>query len=667
MGDHMFTEGEFERILDIYGDRIFSLAMARTGNKKDAEDVFGDTFLKLYKCDIEFESDEQIKEWLIQTAVNCQIGFLRSIKNRQNSKNDKINFENEGDAVIWNEIKNLPQSYSITIHLYYYERYSVEKISSVLNSDRSSRIDQKTGLGIDTDVRNVLSPGNYSWNEFGYGKMADHFHVGNDLKQMIILKANEHRSIFDLQFNKISGRVLAVTLATFIAMVIAISVIGSLINSVHKGTSSTSQQAEGNENTTDATNLNSKLIAEGKQPDVNSNTESIPDTSVKQVSPSSVFVANGSNSDRVASHFDDSQSYWNVNVHNFAKGDNVYYYLDSLNLTKTPYIMRFDPVAGTTDKFCSKAGCSHTTAECNAYLLSNQEQSIWYYKGHLYILKYTEKATVLEQVRIDGSGRRELFEIGEPYNSRTQAIYTIVFGNDCVYIYEKRPNIATGKSSENTARIRCRSLDGKTDKIIYSETGELIYIANARYVAGRLLFMVNHYDLSSKSGSIISMGLYSYDFKTQETSNILNKSILDYEVDIKNNIIYYYIYNDGLYAFNISTQDNTKIFTPANSVKYNSKMSFDEKYIYLIADTNLLVIGTDGTLINTIPIGNYSANINFGDQDYIFANLKTFRDVVVIDMSKLSEYTTNGATMENKNVYIKKSEISTAKEWTILK
>ena len=63
-----------------WGGSVWRLALAQTGSKEDAEDVYQDVFLRLAQSATEFSSQEHLKAWLLRVAVNrCHdVARLRS-------------------------------------------------------------------------------------------------------------------------------------------------------------------------------------------------------------------------------------------------------------------------------------------------------------------------------------------------------------------------------------------------------------------------------------------------------------------------------------------------------------------------------------------------------------------------------------------------------------
>jgi len=156
-----FSDAEYIRIVDLYADSVFKLAMVKTKNKQDAEDVFQDTFIKLYRCDKIFESDEHIKRWLMKVTVNTSLDLLKLFWNRKTEELDEgLPFQDQTYHEVWNEIKKLPERYRVPIHLFYFEGYSTEEIADMLH-DKPSTVRSKLHR-----AKDILSEGmgdRYEW------------------------------------------------------------------------------------------------------------------------------------------------------------------------------------------------------------------------------------------------------------------------------------------------------------------------------------------------------------------------------------------------------------------------------------------------------------------------------------------------------------------------
>lgn len=71
---------EFGRLLDLYGDRIYAIALRMLNNQQDAEDVLQETFLKAYKALPGFEGKSSLSTWLYRIAVNEALMLIRKRK-----------------------------------------------------------------------------------------------------------------------------------------------------------------------------------------------------------------------------------------------------------------------------------------------------------------------------------------------------------------------------------------------------------------------------------------------------------------------------------------------------------------------------------------------------------------------------------------------------------
>ncbi|MCH5297724.1 MAG: sigma-70 family RNA polymerase sigma factor [Ruminococcus sp.] len=128
---------EFNRIAEQYTDIVYRSALSYCKNKNDAEDAVQNTFLKLLKTNLEFNDEEHIRRWLIKVAVNECKNIWKSFWRRNVTSFDDLDkepvyIESEKEE-LFNEVMKLPPKYSVVIHLYYYEGYSVKEIAKILN------------------------------------------------------------------------------------------------------------------------------------------------------------------------------------------------------------------------------------------------------------------------------------------------------------------------------------------------------------------------------------------------------------------------------------------------------------------------------------------------------------------------------------------------------
>ena len=70
----------FDSLVDIYIKSIFNFSYRLIGNKKDAEDVTQDIFLKVWKNIKKFDTEKSFKTWIFSIAKNTCIDYLRKKK-----------------------------------------------------------------------------------------------------------------------------------------------------------------------------------------------------------------------------------------------------------------------------------------------------------------------------------------------------------------------------------------------------------------------------------------------------------------------------------------------------------------------------------------------------------------------------------------------------------
>lgn len=119
-----------------FGDRVFTAAFQISRTREDADDVVQDTFLKYHALQMEYESEEHIKAWLLRTAINRSKDLLKSFwrvhMTPWEDYMDELEFAQPEDRDLFEAVMHLPRKYRIVVHLYYYEEYSVEEIAHML-------------------------------------------------------------------------------------------------------------------------------------------------------------------------------------------------------------------------------------------------------------------------------------------------------------------------------------------------------------------------------------------------------------------------------------------------------------------------------------------------------------------------------------------------------
>ena len=137
----MLTKEEFTCLARKYMDTVFRVAMNYLKNKTDADDVTQNVLLKFYKSDVDFESEEHVKHWLIRVTLNECKNFLRFPWQKNASLEDYMEtlvFETPESEHLFESVMGLPEKYRIVILLFYYEDYSVWEIGEILKISESN-------------------------------------------------------------------------------------------------------------------------------------------------------------------------------------------------------------------------------------------------------------------------------------------------------------------------------------------------------------------------------------------------------------------------------------------------------------------------------------------------------------------------------------------------
>lgn len=123
-----------------HGDMVYRLALCRTQNAADAEDVYQDVFLRLLNQPEQDWDREHLKAWLIRTALNRCADLHRFRLRRPvlslealpeqvwaGEPSDRVELEE-----LWEAVARLPAAMRTAVHLFYGEGCSTEEIAAIL-------------------------------------------------------------------------------------------------------------------------------------------------------------------------------------------------------------------------------------------------------------------------------------------------------------------------------------------------------------------------------------------------------------------------------------------------------------------------------------------------------------------------------------------------------
>lgn len=129
--------GEMDQIIDRYQDTVYGLALARTGNRTDADDVFQEVFLAYCQCGKVFRDEEHRKAWLLRTTIN-QSRRVTSSSWRQKTvplserEDAPVQFREPEENRVWEALQSLAEDYRLPIYLFYFQELSTQEIAKAL-------------------------------------------------------------------------------------------------------------------------------------------------------------------------------------------------------------------------------------------------------------------------------------------------------------------------------------------------------------------------------------------------------------------------------------------------------------------------------------------------------------------------------------------------------
>lgn len=130
----MAEQRSFEQNIREYAPNMYRLALAMLRNEQDAEDAVGEAVLRAYEKRRTLRNQERFKPWIMQITAN----EARKIygRNKRIMPVDDMEaympvFRSESHE-LWDVVMGMDQAYREVIMLYFYERFSVREISTVL-------------------------------------------------------------------------------------------------------------------------------------------------------------------------------------------------------------------------------------------------------------------------------------------------------------------------------------------------------------------------------------------------------------------------------------------------------------------------------------------------------------------------------------------------------
>ena len=137
----MTTQYDRQRMVDLFADTVWRIALSRTRDEESAKEIFQDTFLCLFEKEREFREDEHVKAWLIRTTLNlCKRYKIAALQNSTLTLEEvgELSYIPEERKGLYQAILRLPAKYRIPIQLYYIEEIPADECAKLLGLRPSS-------------------------------------------------------------------------------------------------------------------------------------------------------------------------------------------------------------------------------------------------------------------------------------------------------------------------------------------------------------------------------------------------------------------------------------------------------------------------------------------------------------------------------------------------
>lgn len=126
---------KIKKVIEKYSDMVYKVAITRTENIENAEDIFQEVFIKYSQKMPSFENEEHEKAWFIRVTINLTKNLHNQAWNRKTIPlEDNLKLEKREEADVFLAVNQLPKNYKTVIYLFYYEGYKVKEISKIMKA-----------------------------------------------------------------------------------------------------------------------------------------------------------------------------------------------------------------------------------------------------------------------------------------------------------------------------------------------------------------------------------------------------------------------------------------------------------------------------------------------------------------------------------------------------
>ena len=137
------SEAFMEHAIERHRGAVLRLALARTRNAADAQDVAQDVFIKLLRSTTRFHDDDHLHAWLLRATHDSCVDLHRQAwRRRVETREDMAvvadretwdpTIEEVVNHPVWTAMERLPDKLRCALHLHYVEGYGIAEVADIL-------------------------------------------------------------------------------------------------------------------------------------------------------------------------------------------------------------------------------------------------------------------------------------------------------------------------------------------------------------------------------------------------------------------------------------------------------------------------------------------------------------------------------------------------------
>lgn len=137
------SEAFMEHAIEHHRGAVLRLALARTRNAAEAQDVAQDVFIKLLRSTTRFHDDDHLRAWLLRATHDSCVDLHRQAWRRRVETRDDMavvtdretwdpTIEEVVNHPVWTAMERLPDKLRCALHLHYVEGYGIAEVANIL-------------------------------------------------------------------------------------------------------------------------------------------------------------------------------------------------------------------------------------------------------------------------------------------------------------------------------------------------------------------------------------------------------------------------------------------------------------------------------------------------------------------------------------------------------